>query len=38
LAPKKYGDRVTAEHSGLDGTPIRHRVDIAFIPATSSQD
>jgi hypothetical protein len=38
LAPKKYGDRVTAEHSGLDGTPIRHHVDIAFIPATTSQD
>jgi len=38
LAPKKYGDRVTAEHSGLDGTPIRHHVDIAFIPAPILQD
>jgi hypothetical protein len=38
LAPKKYGDRLVAEHSGPAGAPIQHHVQIAFIPATVSQD
>jgi hypothetical protein len=38
LAPKKYGDRVVAEHSGPAGAPIQHRVNIAFISATAPQD
>ena len=25
LAPKKYGDRLTAEHTGKDGGPIEHK-------------
>lgn len=37
LAPKKYGDRLTAEHSGPDGAPIQHRVNIVFI-SPSTQD
>jgi hypothetical protein len=37
-APKKYGDRLTAEHSGPDGAPIQHHVDIAFVSAKTPQD
>jgi hypothetical protein len=25
LAPKKYGDRISAEHTGRDGGPIEHK-------------
>ena len=28
LAPKKYGDKVTQEHTGADGKPITHAVEI----------
>jgi len=38
LAPKKYGDRLVAEHSGPAGAPIQHHVDIAFVSAKTSQD
>jgi len=29
LAPKKYGDKVQNEHTGKDGAPIEHAVNIA---------
>lgn len=38
LAPKKYGDRLVAEHSGPAGAPIQHHVQIAFISSTAAQD
>lgn len=31
LAPKKYGDRITAEHTGAGGGPIQARVAIEFV-------
>ena len=27
-SPKKYGDKVTQEHTGADGKPIQHAVEI----------
>lgn len=36
LLPKKYGEKITAEHTGEDGNPIEHRSYIAIIPAEST--
>lgn len=33
MAPKKYGNRVTAEHSGVDGAPIDHSIKVRFVSA-----
>lgn len=31
LAPKKYGDKVTQELTGLDGGPIDHSITVSFV-------
>lgn len=31
LKPKKYGDKVTQEHTGEGGGSIKHSVDVAFV-------
>ena len=31
LAPKKYGDRQTLEHTGANGGPIRHEIDLSAL-------
>lgn len=33
MAPKKYGNRVLSEHSGVDGTPIEHSIKVRFVSA-----
>ena len=34
LAPKRYGDKVTTEHTGVDGGPIKQQIVIATgVPA-----
>lgn len=31
LAPKKYGDKVTQEHTGADGGPVVHRIERVIV-------
>lgn len=31
LAPKKYGEKVTNEHTGTDGAPISHSLSVTFV-------
>ena len=38
MNPKKYGDKITAEHSGPDGTPIKHDVAVRFINPRPDRD
>ena len=33
LVPKKYGDKVTTEHTGAEGGPIQARVTVEFVGA-----
>lgn len=34
MKPKKYGERVTNEHTGKDGGPIESSVQINFVPVS----
>ena len=40
LAPKKYGDKTTTEHTGADGGPIQARIAVEFVkpPARGKGD
>jgi hypothetical protein len=38
LKPKRYGDKVTQEVSGVDGKPIETNTSINFIPVTREKN
>ena len=39
LAPKKYGEKTTTEHTGADGGPIQARIAVEFVkPAPHAED
>ena len=39
LAPKKYGEKTTTEHTGADGGPIQARIAVEFVkPAPRAED
>lgn len=38
MIPKKYGDKIQAEHTGADGGPIQNSLSISFVAATKDGD
>lgn len=38
LAPKKYGDKVTQEHTGADGGPIETKADVVIRPQITREE
>lgn len=39
IAPKEYGDKVTQEHTGVDGAPIDMNISVSFVkPSGGNHD